>query len=267
MLRVDHSDDTCTHPEVFHPSNISSLPTSACPAHPQQSNGPTIPELNPLRLPFLTGHKIMVEVQAILERACFDFAKHALPEILVSRGWVCAEAVELNVWASVLQNQGDHLFSSPSMANKEAKSSFYKSICAIRHNAVHRLPMTTAEIGKSLRDGEVLAMLLGDKTAAVKLSIMRAEVQRVVSEMEDYKCMVEVKLNRTLDRIAAERAELDREGEEATNSMIQADKDYQLHVGASLSRILPHEKPRSWQRGTIQLLKKMMPRTLWEDRR
>lgn len=237
------SDETCTRPEVTHqevthPVSSSALPTLEGSAHPQLSSGLVVPSLFPLRLPFLTGHKIISEVQTILERACFDFAKHAWPEILADRGWDCAEAVELNIWVGVLRRQEERLSRGCSVANQELNSSFYKSISDIRHTAVHRLPMTAAAIEKSLRDGEILATLLTDEAVAGKLSEMRSELQRVTAEMADHKCMLEAKLTRTLERIAAERAELDRQETEAMDGMVQADKEYQLFAGASLEQKL-----------------------------
>lgn len=158
-----------------------------------------------------------------------------MPEALEIKGWSCPEAVELNTWVKVFRKQEQSLFKASS-ADVEVDHSFYKSLCDIRHTAVHRLPMTAAGIDKCLRDGELLATLLDDSAAASRLSAMRRELQRVTAEMEDHKCMLEAKLTATLERIAAERAELDRQEKEAIDGMIQADKEYQLYAGDSLEQ-------------------------------
>lgn len=176
-----------------------------------------------------------MELQTILEQACFDFARNIMPEVLESKGWSCSEAVELNNWVKVFRQQEHHLFQA-APAGVAVDHTFYKSLCDIRHTAVHRLPMTAAGIDKCLRDGEVLVTLIDDNAAASRLSAMRKQVQRVTAEMEDHKCMLEAKLSATLERIAAERAELDRQEKEAIDGMVQADEEYQLYAGASLEK-------------------------------
>lgn len=194
-----------------------------------------ITKLFPICLPFIAGHQIVVELQTILEQACFEFAQNAMPEVLVTKGWSCPEAVELNNWVKVFRQQEQHLFKAPPV-EFVVDHSFYKSLCDIRHTAVHRLPMTAAGIDECLRDGEFLVTLLDDNAAASRLSAMRRELQHVIAEMEDHKCMLEAKLTATLERIAAERAELDRQEKEAIDGMLQADKEYQLYAGASLEQ-------------------------------
>lgn len=158
-----------------------------------------------------------------------------MPEVLETKGWSCPAAVELNIWVKVFRRKGQTLFKA-SAADVEVDHSFYKSLCDIRHTAVHRLPMTAAGIDKCLRDGELFATLLDDSTAASRLAAVRRELQRVTAEMEDHKCMLEAKLTATLERIAAERAELDRQEKEAIDGMVQADKEYQLYSGESLEQ-------------------------------
>ncbi|CAN8105052.1 unnamed protein product [Discula destructiva] len=63
---------------------------------------------------------------------------------------------------------------------------------------------------------------------------MRGELQCVNAEMEEHKHMFETRLIRTRERIAAERAELDRQEKEAIDGMIEADRRYQESAGANL---------------------------------
>ncbi|KAJ4409222.1 hypothetical protein N0V82_009495 [Gnomoniopsis sp. IMI 355080] len=161
-----------------------------------------------------------------------------MPEVLATRGWDCAAAVELNIWVKMMRKQEHRLFNATLTDLEIDRASFYKSLCDIRHTAVHRLPMTAAGIEKCLRDGELLANLIDDSAAATRISTMRCEVQRVSTEMEDHKCMLEAKMNRTLERIAAERAELDRQEREAIEGTAQADEEYQLYAAANLEQRL-----------------------------
>lgn len=238
MLRAHHADETCAHPDT-HLSDDLSVPSAQerIADGADLTSAPSIPPLFPIRLPFITGHQIIVKAQAILEQACFNFAQDNMPEVLESRGWDCAAAVELNVWVWVFR-QHEHSPLKASETDTRLDGSFFKSLRDIRHTAVHRLPMTAAGYENCLRDGELLATLLDDSAATRRLSAMRCELQRVTAEMEDHKCMLEAKLTRTLERIAAERAELDRQEREAINGMVQADSEYQLYAGASLEERL-----------------------------
>lgn len=222
------SDETFANPDVL-------LLDNAIAPVQGRLTGPPIPKLFPICLPFITGHQIIVELQTILEQACFNFARNTMPEVLETKDWSCPAAVELNTWVKVFRQQEQYLFQAPPV-DVAIDHSFYKSLCDIRHTAVHRLPMTAAGIDKCLRDGEVLVTLLDDNAAVSRLSAMRRELQHAIAEMEDHKCMLEAKLSATLERIAAERAELDRQEKEAIDGMVEADKEYQLYAGASLEQ-------------------------------
>lgn len=141
----------------------------------------------PLVFPFVPGHRILKEAQSILEKACFDFAKKAMPDILQWKQWACAEAAELNLWAKVLKMHEGVLVGTEHKPVLLSKDVFYKSIANIRHMAVHRIPVAARELDKLLVDGEALACLLGDKAALSKLSNIRSEVKRIISIMEDHR--------------------------------------------------------------------------------
>lgn len=84
----------------------------------------------------------------------------------------------------------------------------------------------------------VLATLLDHETALGKLSGMECELKRVMYDMEGHKNMLETRMNKTLGRIAAERAELDRQEKEAVVNMMEADREYQLYAAISLQEKL-----------------------------
>lgn len=197
----------------------------------------------PLRLPFSTGHRLVREVQEILERACFKYSEESIPGICASRGWTCAEQVELNLWVHNARKYTallpDALSSALASANANAQgSSLYRSLVDIRHTAVHRLPVSINGIKTFLEHGELLATLLGNGLALSELSTLKAALETVTKGMEDHKNMLGAKLNITMGRIATERIRLNMEEEEAMASMMREDAEYQIDAGASFERTL-----------------------------
>lgn len=192
---------------------------------------------------------MLTEAQQLLEQACFDFAQRTMPETLALRGWDCAEAVELNVWMKLFSEHNWRLFKTSPFYDLLGHTS-YQLLCEIRHAAVRRLPMTPDRLKECLREGAVLAVLLDINVPVVSRIIhMRHELQFFTSDMEDHRSILQAKLTKTRQRIAAERAELDRQEKEAIPEMVQADKFYQRHASASLARRLAASKSR---RGSLR---------------
>lgn len=198
--------------------------------------GTSVPSLFPLEFPFITGHKILIKTQEVLEHACFRFAETAMPEILEKRKWHCPESAELNLWAKQFSKRQAKLGkvsskeSSPSKPLKEVLS----SVAQIRHHAVHRIPVTAKELERFMIDGETLVQLFEDNTATHVMSRARSEVHAAAAELENKKNMLEARLNRVLQDIDEKRAKLDHAEAEAIADMQQKDKEYQLFAGTHL---------------------------------
>lgn len=198
--------------------------------------GTSVPSLFPLEFPFITGHKILIKTQEVLEHACFRFAETAMPEILEKRKWHYPESAELNLWAKQFSKRQAKLGkvssmgSSPSRPLKEVLS----SVAQIRHHAVHRIPVTAKELERFMVDGETLVQLFEDRAATHVMSRARSEVHAAAAELENKKNMLEARLNRVLQDIDEKRAKLDRAEAEAIADMQQKDKEYQLLAGTHL---------------------------------
>jgi len=59
--------------------------------------------LYPVYLPLQVQHKLLVEIQRMLEIVCFGFGVQKMQCVLKQKDWDCAEAVELKVWTGVLR--------------------------------------------------------------------------------------------------------------------------------------------------------------------
>lgn len=192
--------------------------------------------LFPLQFQFITGYKILVKTQQVLEFACFRFAKKAMPEILEKRKWHCPEEAELNLWATeFLKRLGklEKKLSSPSLPSRPLKELF-PSIAQIRHHAVHRIPVTAKELDQFMTDGKTLVQLFEDSTAIPVMVRARSEVHKAAAEMENRKNMLEARLAKVLQDVADKRAELDRIEAEAIADTERKDKEYELFAGTRL---------------------------------
>lgn len=203
------------------------------PILPAADNTPAIPSLFPVYLSLRAQHRILTSVQSTLEDACFEFAQRTMPDILKKNNWDCSEAAELNLWAAELQRRESE-FSGREDDIGKPLSQLFRSLSDIRNAAVHRICVSARGLEQFLLNGESLATLLGDTTRLKSLSELRRNIQQTVEELERNKHLLGSKLKETLQKIAAQRAELDRAEEMAISEMMKEDGEYQAFAGKNL---------------------------------
>lgn len=106
-------------------------------------------------LPYDLQHRLLSEMQHVLEVACFEFALNNHPEVLKPE-WDCPEAVELNLIIKVL---GPLAVQGPVLRSNDV---LVTSVCDIRHAAVHRERVTIGSLEQMFEHGEKLLSLFGD---------------------------------------------------------------------------------------------------------
>lgn len=204
------------------------------------STSVNVPPLFPVYLPLPTQHQLLGHLQTLLETACFDFARRKLPDLLEARGWKYAESVELNLWADVFKKR-PALFPDKDFLRKPFHDLLH-SIANIRHTAVHRVSVTARGILQFIVDAETMAHLLGEEAHINKICRLRRDAQSTMEELEQNKHLLRLKLDETLQGIAAGRAELDLAEREAIEAMEQEDEEYQCLAGKSIQEsIAPSE--------------------------
>lgn len=213
----------------------------------------TYPSLFPVYLPLRTQHYLLVKVQTLLERACFDFGQQHMQSILQRHQWDCPEAAELNLWAAEFLNS-QKLFAKRKDVGKPLEELF-RSVADIRHSAVHRIRISAKGIERFILDAESLAILLDDSERLRSLSELRRDTQSTIEELECNKHVLGAKLDEHLKKIAAERAELDRLEEGAIREMLEEDGQYQVYAGTNLEQaIASREVPDSGSGATALLV-------------
>jgi hypothetical protein len=148
-----------------------------------EENRPFHVTLRPSVFPYEVQHYILSSSQQILEESCFQFMKRWLPSLLEKRGWTCATAVELTKWVRVIQK---HLEILPKgCMNTEQKKCFKKTltyITRLRHTAVHRLHLTSAELLKQVHSAYMLAEVLQDTECRNRLQTIYLRVDTCADE-------------------------------------------------------------------------------------
>ncbi|KAI1306596.1 hypothetical protein F5Y03DRAFT_353907 [Xylaria venustula] len=193
----------------------------------------TVPSLFPVYLPIRTQHRILTKVQSILEDACFDFGQRRIPDVLKRNQWDCSEAAELNLWSKELMKRQNELFHKAVDTGKPLDK-LLSSIADLRHTAVHRICISARGLEQFLLNAESFVVILGDTTRLKLLTEIRRNIQQTIEELERNKHLLTSKLQETLKRIAAQRAELDRMEEIALADMMREDGEYQEFAGRSL---------------------------------
>ncbi|GAP86305.1 putative ubiquinol-cytochrome-c reductase cytochrome [Rosellinia necatrix] len=214
-----------------------SVETCHNPKPPTVQSTVAIPSLFPVYLPLGTQHRILTDLQRLLEDACFDFAQRAMPDVLEKKGWGCSEAAELNLWAAEFQQRQSHFSDKVDDVGRPLPE-LLRSVAHIRHTAVHRICISARGLEQFLMNAESFMTLLGDTARLRVLTGIRRNVQQTIEELERNKHVLSSKLKETLRRLAAQRAELDRVEEAAILNMMREDGEYQASAGKNLEEVV-----------------------------
>ncbi|OBT76527.1 hypothetical protein VF21_05437 [Pseudogymnoascus sp. 05NY08] len=194
-----------------------------------------VPSLRPASIPYNVQHLILATTQRLLEECCFDFAVKWAPTIVESKGWDCAEAVELTLWTKTLAKLCDKLPADAIFNDSGISLSIvFSSTDSIRHSAVHRLLTSAHGIQKMVQCAIRLAVTLGDNTRAAILELVEAGLDRRIKDMKLNKNFLENRLDSQLQMIREQREELDRKETEAISTMFREDMENKALTGSIL---------------------------------
>ncbi|KAJ4201185.1 hypothetical protein NW767_006836 [Fusarium falciforme] len=160
-------------------------------------------------LPLRIQNLILSGMQAILELACFEFAKEKMPDILDRRKWRCSKAGELNLWVGEFNKRIASFKSNVNNPGGHEISKCFQTATHIRHYAVHRRHLSTADLQSLVNNAEGLCKILGNSQALAQIESIWGYAQAQISKLETLKQDIVVELDSSLDEITARRAELD----------------------------------------------------------
>ncbi|KAF1346402.1 hypothetical protein EJ07DRAFT_22865, partial [Lizonia empirigonia] len=150
-----------------------------------QGNRPFQATLGPSVFPYNVQHYILLLSQQMLEEACFRFMNQWLPSLLEERGWTCAAAVELTEGVRVIEKHLDIL--PDNCMDTEQQMCFKETlpcVTQLRHTAVHRRHLTSAELQKQVHSAYMLAEVLQDNECRNKLHTIHLRVDTSVKNMD-----------------------------------------------------------------------------------
>lgn len=198
----------------------------------------TVPSLYPVYLPLKSQHRLLNEVQGILERACYEFARKELQDLLTEKGWDCAEAVELNIWAHSLIRL-EHSFTQQDLDGVgKPFPELMSSMAQLRHTAVHRLRVTASRIEQFMVDSESLTKLLKDKQAVETMTRLRRQTHSTVDELKRRKDLIEARIASTREQFAARKVELERLEQAAVADLLKENLQCVSLAGSHLEEAL-----------------------------
>jgi hypothetical protein len=194
----------------------------------------TAPSLYPAYFAFPSQHRIMTEVQALLERSCFAYGQTTFGEELERRGWDCPESAELNAWTPVLLEQQAKV--NPELVAQRGRSlsEIMNSLSHLRHTVVHRIRVTANRVYQFICDAENLAIILGDCKRSERLADLRRGLESTIDDINRNKDLLESRHVEILKHLAEERAKLLRQEKAAYEHLLAEDKRYQARVTAIL---------------------------------
>lgn len=199
----------------------------------------SIPRLHPIYLPFKSQHKILVQVQCLLEECCLEFGKTWVPDLMEARKWHEAESIELTEWTKRFLKHANSL--PPSAIKPIAGKSVAEVLLGtstIRHSAVHRLRTSAAGILNMLSAAINFAEALYDSKRAEKVMELKTLLETSIEQIVQHQNLLERKLAEQLDDIAARRAELDELERSSIEEMLATDKKLRTEVGSAVETFL-----------------------------
>jgi hypothetical protein len=193
-----------------------------------------VPSLYPAYLAFPSQHRVMTEVQALLERSCFAYGQTTFWEELERGGWDCPESAELNAWTSVLLEQQAKV--KPELVAQRGRplSEILNSLSQLQHTAVHRIQVTANRVYQFICDAENLSIILGDCESSEHLANLRRGLESTIDDINRNKDLLESRHVEILKHLAEERAKLLRQEKAAHEHLLSEDKKYQARVTAIL---------------------------------
>lgn len=194
-------------------------------------------EFDSVSLPLWDQHRILVRVQYTLEKSCYDFAQKQLSGLLEREGWDCAEAVELNQWARTLLIHPQELNLDDVKDTAQSLPSLMESIIQLRHNAVHRVRLSSSELLQHLTDAVLLAQLLHDSKCGKFLSNIRQRTHDAIEELVRNKQLLDERLTDIKREFAAKRAELERQEATLLEAAVREHKRPTVSISGTLHRL------------------------------
>lgn len=195
--------------------------------------------LFPSRISYSTQFTIMREVQPLLLRILFNFARETMPEILEMNGWASPEIPSLMQWATLLSLRALNM-NLEHLGNRTLKP-FFGSLVAIPELHHLRINLTMQHLVELLTDVIDLARALACSEEETRsLSALLQHMINASLELNFAKsCLVywARELTKKLDYALSYSVEANFSDEEILSTVVKWDKLIVLHMEDKLGRV------------------------------
>lgn len=182
----------------------------------------------------MAQHRVLTNLQSILERACYIFAETKLDHVVGQNSWNCAEAGELNRWTKILETYEHTLFDRNQISSLgKLLVELLNAITQLRHDAVHRAHVTADRLLEYVEDAKMFATLLEDQAALGIISRIQAHIQSSIEELQSNKAKLEHRMAKK-KAFAAVRANWDLQEEVALRKAMDEEKVITRLAGLNL---------------------------------
>jgi len=168
-----------------------------------------------------------------------EFGNAWVPDMMEARKWHEAESIELTEWTKRFIKYAKSL--PPSALKPIAGKSIAQVVfgtSALRHSAVHRLPISAAGILNMLHAAMTFTEALDDSKREEKVAEIKMQLEASIEEIVQHQNLLERKLQDQLEDIARRRFELDELERSAIEEMLATDKEQRTIVGSTLESFL-----------------------------
>ncbi|KND89262.1 hypothetical protein TOPH_05954 [Tolypocladium ophioglossoides CBS 100239] len=188
-------------------------------------------------LPYGAQYRLLVEIQHVLEQACFEFAQRNHSSILIQNGWDSPQAAELNLFVRELGNRR-HKPATTKATVKMPIGSLVSSIEDIRHAAVHRHRLSISGVDRIFEDSENLLAFLGDDERIRRMKCLRRDTCRSLAELDRNEREASSALELKRKKIEEQRQELKRQEDAAMLDAEEARRRFRDLAGAKMQRVI-----------------------------
>ncbi|RSL42747.1 hypothetical protein CEP54_015373 [Fusarium duplospermum] len=207
--KAGSTEEGCAGPSVSGGEVLNEQDVDDHAPAPNDSNHSTKTSQLRVSLPLHIQNLILCRTQAILEYACFRFAEERMPDVIESCQWHCVKAGELNKWMVEFRKRMVAFERNVNNPKRYDIPTHFDTAIEIRHIAVHRGPIDTAQLQTLIKNAIALCEMLGNARALAQVQSIWECAEAQISEMESVKHELAIELESSLDNIAARRAELD----------------------------------------------------------
>lgn len=182
-----------------------------------------------------TQHVILLGLQGLLEHICHEFCKRHIPSVLQAREIECAEALGLHGWAGLICEQRNKFGLE---IKRDELARLLESAQNVAKLAFHRTRIDAAGMDALLANSEALANVFKVEEYKRVIGALRAKIRGVMSTLAGRERKLRFKMERQLERLAVQKAEIIRREDDAKAALEAGSDKYQSRAKVAVMKAM-----------------------------